>query len=232
MTRKKYSTAPRARRPRVAPETITGPVYLASPLSTYRTPRYGAMVSRARAHFPDAEIVPARDAFRDRGDWLARWPGILPTLAAVVVFADENGWIGAGVWAEVHDARRHGVPVYVLDDAGGLRRWESVRVTERRPDDWDRTARLDLPFLEPHSPAWLAALAGADPLRAAYVAAVLGAGGRVEGCSVCGDGPARDYVLDDFPIPERFCDFCRDAQAEMRGATARPLVGVNGARDG
>ena len=103
-----------------------------------------------------------------------------------------------------------------------------MRIIERRPSDWDRTARLDLPPLEPHSPTWIVALADADPFRAAYVSAVTAAAERSDCCSVCGDAPASDYQLADFPIPERFCDFCRDVQTEMRATTARPVARPKG----
>ncbi len=233
MSRKKYSTAPRARRSRVSPESIIGPVYVASPLTTYDTPRYDAMVSGARAHFPQATILPARDLFASNDDWRARWPDMLPTLAAVVVFAGDAGWIGAGVWAEVRDARKRGIPVYVLDDAGRLRRWESVRIIERRPDDWNRAARLDLPIPEPHAPARLAALASINPRQAAITAAVVERSGRPDCCAVCGDGPAPVYVLAEPPcLTARFCDDCIGIQRAMFGLNARPVAAGKGARDG
>lgn len=90
-----------------------GSVYIASPLSTYETPRYAAMLARLRELLPDAELLPARDLFTSNADWLRRWPEILPTLAAVVFF-DDRGRIGRGVYQEVEDAQAARLPVFYL----------------------------------------------------------------------------------------------------------------------
>jgi hypothetical protein len=202
-------------------------VYVASPLSTYRTPRYDAMVARVRVLFPQAEILPAREVFRSNADWRARWACIMPTLAAVVVFPDTGGWIGAGVWKEVHDARNHGIPVYVLDDAGDVRGWEAIRLMERRPDDWQRTARLDLPPPDPHAPGWFAVLADANPAQAMQTATVVARAGRADSCTVCGDHPAPVYVLEEPPfLSARFCDDCLHIQQALYDLRARRVEGI------
>jgi len=78
--------------------------------------------------------------------------------------------------------------------------------------------------LEPHSPAWFAALRRNSPRQAAITAAVVRLAGRDDVCSMCGDGPARDYDDTDPPfLPVRLCDDCRPIQIESYGArlTAR-----------
>lgn len=39
---------------------------------------------------------------------------MLPTLAAVAFFCDRDGTIGAGVFQEIADARRAGLPIFGL----------------------------------------------------------------------------------------------------------------------
>lgn len=90
-----------------------GPFYIASPLSTYDTPRYAAMLVRLRELLPDAELLPARSLFTSNADWLRRWPEILPTLSAVVFF-DDRSTIGRGVYQEVEDAQAARLPVFYL----------------------------------------------------------------------------------------------------------------------
>ncbi len=89
------------------------PVYIASSLSTYDTPRYAAMLTRLRDLLPDAELLSARDLFTCNADWLRKWPEILPTLAAVVFF-DDRGSVGLGVYQEVEDAQSVRLPVFYL----------------------------------------------------------------------------------------------------------------------
>lgn len=66
--------------------------------------------------FPGAEIVNPATRYRSSAGWLRAWPRLLPTLSALVVFADGDGCIGAGCLHEIADACRVGVPVALLDD--------------------------------------------------------------------------------------------------------------------
>jgi hypothetical protein len=111
---KKNTTAPPARRDRVSSETIHHRIYVASPISTYTTARYDAMLTRVRRHFPASDILPARDLFTSNADWRRTWPVILPTLDAVVFFDDDDGCIGAGTEQEIADAQSAGIPVCFL----------------------------------------------------------------------------------------------------------------------
>jgi len=125
------------------PADVTGNVYLASPLSTYHTPRYDHMCDRVRKLFPLAALVPARDCGFTRTTWLPRWQVMLPTLAAVVVFTDDAEWIGKGVWTEITTARITGIPVWFLTDDEVLHRLENLTFTVDE-DDWKQYAHVAL----------------------------------------------------------------------------------------
>ncbi len=117
MNQRNHSSAPRARPHRVSDDAIHNRIYVASPISTYQTDRYDAMVCRARCHFPDSDILPARDRFASNADWRRKWPVILLTLDAVVFFDDDDGCIGAGTEREIADAQSAGIPVFFLTPA-------------------------------------------------------------------------------------------------------------------
>jgi hypothetical protein len=101
---------------------------VAAPLATFGTPRYGANLARLRAHFPNAELAPARELFPSTVDWRRRWDGVLAGLAAVVFFDDGEGWVGAGVLAEVGGAAERDLPVWFLADHGRLYHLDEVEV--------------------------------------------------------------------------------------------------------
>jgi hypothetical protein len=103
-------------------------IYVASPLTTYRTPRYDAKLAQIGARFPAATLLPARDLFRSTAEWHEQWPLLLPTLTTLVFFTEIEGTIGLGVWSEVHDAAE-GIPVWYLDDAGGWFGLDAVTIT-------------------------------------------------------------------------------------------------------
>lgn len=125
---------------------ITGRVYVASSLSTYRTPRYDRMVASVREQFPHATILPARDQFTSNHDWRRRWPDLLPTLQGVVFFADNDGYVGYGVWTELNDALDRGIPVRYLTPNGGLCEISAedgeIEVLAFRPWDWRQFAMI------------------------------------------------------------------------------------------
>jgi len=126
--------------------TITGRVYVASSLSTYSTPRYARELERIRAFFPHADILPARDLFRSNDDWRRRWPELLTTLQAVVFFADDDGYIGYGVWTELTDALDQNIPVRYLTPEGRLYEISAddgdLETTAFRPWDWRQFATV------------------------------------------------------------------------------------------
>lgn len=126
---------------------LTGTMYLAYPLAMHRTARAVRAVRRARAIFSAADVLIGCDCYHSNADWLARWPALLPTLAALCVAADGNGWIGYGTWIEAQDALARPIPVYLLSDTA-VWPWATVAVTDRRPDNWRRYARLTPPGVE------------------------------------------------------------------------------------
>lgn len=120
-------------------------VYVASPLSTYHTPRYEAMLAHIAARFPAAEILPARDLFGSTAEWRARWPQTLASIDAICVFPDESRWVGRGVWTEVRDAAAAGLPVWVVADDGIIHTLDDVRIISIDPEDWRQYALLAFP---------------------------------------------------------------------------------------
>src|SRR5690242_15626639 len=95
-------------------------IYLAAPMGTYYTPRYEWALSQVRTHFPDHELISAREQYSSNADWCARWPAMCSTLSALVFIADPEGWIGLGVWCEIHYAKKMDLPVWYLCDQGLL----------------------------------------------------------------------------------------------------------------
>jgi hypothetical protein len=81
-------------------------------------------------------------------EWLAEWPAIVKTLAALVVVGDEHGRIGIGCWSEIGDAILWRVPVFTLAEHSG-----ELRVAD--------VGRLDV-AAEPTP--WVAATVRARPI--------------------------------------------------------------------
>jgi len=127
----------------IAPADVTGNVYLASSLATYHTPRYARMCNRAHTCFPKATILPARDLFTSNESWRAGWPAVLASCAALAFFADDAGWIGYGVWTEMHDAARAGLPIWYLSRTGAPHPLERLTFTVDE-DDWRQYASVAL----------------------------------------------------------------------------------------
>lgn len=99
---------------------ITGRVYVASSLHTFDTPRYNTELARITEHVPHAEIMPARSLFTSHAEWRRGWPNILTTIDALVFFADDDGYVGYGVWTELCDANERGIPIWYLAPHGRL----------------------------------------------------------------------------------------------------------------
>jgi len=120
---------------------LTGNVYLASSLSTYRAPRYDRMLNASRAHFPQARVRTARSLFTSNQEWRARWPAVLTSSTALVFFVDAAGYIGKGVYQEIHDADMYGIPVWFLTDDGTMYDLNTLSFTVDE-DDWKQYARV------------------------------------------------------------------------------------------
>lgn len=103
-------------------------VYAAHPLTCYSSAHERACLAAIAAALPEAEVVDPAECFADDADWLARWPALVAVLSAVVLFADEEGCVGAGCLREVADAIAAGLPVLVLDDRQHLCELEALRL--------------------------------------------------------------------------------------------------------
>lgn len=75
-------------------------------------------------------------------EWLEQWPGILATLDGLVAFGDEEGWIGRGVFVEVTDALRRGLPVWYLPASGPPRETFALSPAPLPVRSFQRFARL------------------------------------------------------------------------------------------
>lgn len=140
-----YSHAESTLRDTVAsPTSITGTLYLAAPMQTYHTEHYDRALALVGDRFPNATIISAHDAWASNADWLARWPRVLARLSALVLIADDAGWIGRGVWREYHDARALRVPCWHLAADG--RYYPPSRFAFSVPDKptWRQFARVVL----------------------------------------------------------------------------------------
>lgn len=120
-------------------------IYVASPLSTYSTKRYDRMLGHITTSFPEAKLLPARSLYASNRDWLCQWPDVLNSIDAVVVFTDEGGWVGHGVWTELSDAALAGLPVWIIRDDGALFTLDGAQVVTIDEDDWRQYALLHLP---------------------------------------------------------------------------------------
>jgi hypothetical protein len=91
-------------------------VYFASPLATYWTKRYEARLALVRRRFKTANVLEPRLLFKNGDAWRRAWPELAGSLHALVFIADCDGSIGYGVFAEVYDARRHGIATWYLSE--------------------------------------------------------------------------------------------------------------------
>jgi hypothetical protein len=116
-------------------------VYFASPLDTYWTKRYEARLTLVRRRFKAANILEPRHLFKNGDAWRAAWPELVRSLSTLVFIAGSDGSIGYGVFAEVHDARRHGIATWYLCDEGGFHRDFAFELIDGGAS-WRRYARV------------------------------------------------------------------------------------------
>jgi len=133
------ATRPRCQQTRVLTPRVH--VYLAAPKAEYSSARYRRLAARVRLLFPDADIVEARTAFLDTGDWRANWPKVLASISTLVFLTTPDGWIGRGVWAEIQDAHAR-VPVYLLTDLGQLVPHADVIFSRPNSENWTQHVRV------------------------------------------------------------------------------------------
>ena len=92
-------------------------IYLAAPMTTYRTERYNRIVSQLQHHFAGDRLLSARYLYTSTADWRMKWPKLLPTLDALLFIAAEDGTIGSGVLREIIDVRNRGRPVHYVSES-------------------------------------------------------------------------------------------------------------------
>lgn len=100
-------------------ETMTASrprVYAAHPMTSYGTEHERVCLDTLAALLPDVELVNPARRYRTSAGWLRAWPRLVRTLSGLVVFADEEGTIGAGCLREITDAVLCGLPVLMLDE--------------------------------------------------------------------------------------------------------------------
>jgi hypothetical protein len=61
-------------------------------------------------------MLSSRDMFRSSAEWRAKWALVLTSMDALAFIVDSDGYIGRGVWQEIHDAADRAIPVYCLHD--------------------------------------------------------------------------------------------------------------------
>ncbi len=103
-------------------------IYLASPIPTYTTARYDAMLEHARRAYPDSELLPARGLYLGSDHWRQTWPQHLKRITSACFFPDVDGSIGLGVHRELQDVIAACLPVHLLQDNGELVPFERVRL--------------------------------------------------------------------------------------------------------
>ena len=96
-------------------------LYAARPMTCYSTDLDRRQLARVADAFPDAEVLDPASMFDTNEQWLAAWPEVLASLDLLVLWADEAGFIGAGVLKELTDAIAARVPVAALDREAKLR---------------------------------------------------------------------------------------------------------------
>jgi hypothetical protein len=95
-------------------------VYAAHPMTSYGTEHERVCLDTLTALLPGTEIIDPAGRYRTNAGWLRAWPRLLSTLSGLVLFADEDGTVGAGCLREVVDAMAAGVPIAMLDPCFGL----------------------------------------------------------------------------------------------------------------
>ena len=120
-------------------------VYIASPLSTFRSPRYHRILARLGDGLPNSEFIIGRDRseFDDAEDVeRARWSAILRQCTMMCVIPDHEGWISQRIWEEMWDAVNHDLHVLVATADGWLTPLDRVTVREFHPGERRRFARF------------------------------------------------------------------------------------------
>jgi len=106
------------------------------------------MLAHIKEHFPKASLLQPRFLFGSNAAWLVLWPLLQPQIDILVVFTDERGYIGKGVWVEVQDVLAAHKHAYYLDDMGALHPWNEVELSAPNEGNWRRYARVTIKRLK------------------------------------------------------------------------------------
>jgi len=90
-------------------------VYVAHPLTSYRTEWAEECLRRLRKLLPGVDLIDPENRAWSEDLWLSEWPAVLGGLSALVAFPDKAGTIGTGCIREVTDAIFLGLPVWAFD---------------------------------------------------------------------------------------------------------------------
>jgi len=96
-------------------------LYLAAAITQYETEGYRCAAAHAQelAKRLDLEFIPAHSAWRSTAEWLDRWPGFVKRVGTFCVFHPGGPLrMTPGVWAEVRDAIRLNIPIYIASASG------------------------------------------------------------------------------------------------------------------
>ena len=128
---------------------LSGTIYLAAPRSTYNAVRYRTAVRIMLERHPANTLLLPHRQWRTNAHWLASYHKILEPVVAVYILADDDGFVGRGVFDEINFLlnKRHSViggnafaftPTFALSRYWLLQQWQGGI-------DWRRYAALRIP---------------------------------------------------------------------------------------
>ena len=119
-------------------------IYTARSMTSYGTDHARCALAGIAKALPGAELVdPEQALWATDADWLAEWPGILGSLAGLVVFADRTGTVGTGCLRELVDAVMAGLPLAAWEPPAGLVELVGFELVEPGARSPRRAAFLD-----------------------------------------------------------------------------------------
>jgi len=119
-------------------------IYVCHPMTCYGTDHAATSVAGIAKALSGAQLIdPEHCGWTCNGDWLRDWPGLLASLAGVVVFTDRSGTIGAGCVREIADAVAAGVALAAWEPGVGLVDLVGVELVEPESRGPQRAAFVD-----------------------------------------------------------------------------------------
>ena len=119
-------------------------VYVCHPMTCYASDYAEHQIAGITSALAHCEIVDPEDCHWTSNEaWLREWPGILASLAGLVIFADHAGTVGVGCLHEIVDAVMLGVPLAAWEPGAGLVDLVGVELVEPDSRSAARAAFLD-----------------------------------------------------------------------------------------